>query len=72
LLLSKSFSTSADYEHDECYRCLMCSTCADNYSELMILPNINQQMICSREINVGPVLVLKNRPPLMVMVWSGD
>ena len=41
-----------DYEHDECHRCKrpMCSTCLDNYpvdGGPMVLPNINQLMVCS-------------------------
>ena len=77
LLCEELFDPDEDYEHEECYRCkrLMCSTCLDNYpvdGGPMVLPNINQLMVCSACVEdlVGPALGFEKSTVGHRVVWT--
>ncbi len=76
-LLCEELFDPKDYEHDECYRCkrLMCSACLDNYPAdggPMVLPTINQLMVCSACVEdiVGPVLGFEKSAVGHRVVWT--
>ena len=77
LLCEEFFDPDEDYEHEECYRCkrVMCSRCMDNYPVYggpMVLPNINQLMVCSACIEdlVGPALGYEKSTVGHHVVWT--